>query len=311
MTSASTSGAFSGAAQGAVTGAMIGGPAGAAIGGVAGGILGLFGGKAADRNQKIRREWMEYSKEIQYMTDMFNLDVQSAIAAFNAKSVMLSAKADATLAYKNATYNMGVIAATTQYNNALVQEELEDLWEDEELAQEQLALFAAREKGTIVANQAASGTVIGEGSNRDIVVGQMTQRALDSEIIKFGADRKAAVLANAQAKGTWEGQVAINQAMWEGEMAASRSMMQAATTAAGIGANAAMGRVAGEWNAEHNRLMADAGIAMDQANFNNQQTQNLVNGLFSAAGTGAQLYYFNKNPRSITTPGTSLATENG
>ena len=85
---------------------------------------------------------------------------------------------------------IGMIFATTSYNALLQEQELSRLWEDEGLALEQLGAERARERGGIIAEQGASGTVIGEGSNEDVIVSQMTQEAMDATVIQHGADRQ-------------------------------------------------------------------------------------------------------------------------
>lgn len=303
MATGAKTGFVSGAAQGAAAGASFG-PWGAVIGAGVGGLLGYVGGREQDKMQANRDAWAKYNNEVQHATNMYNIEAAQVIASFNAQSIALKAGADAKVAYRNATYNAGLILATTQFNQSLLETELENVWQDMDLDLEQLEFYKLREKGAIIASQAASGTVIGEGSNEDVVVSQQAQRMLDAEIIKFGADRRAATIQNEMAKSSWEGQIAIDRTLWEGQIAGFQSRSSAALTAGSILTESAIRTAADKYSADQAYEVGKSGIAMDRSSYNSAQTQAMVQGLFRAGGMAAQNYYSNKTPG----PGTSLAT---
>jgi len=299
--SAATSGFVSGAAQGAATGASIGGPWGALIGGVAGGVLGLVGGSAQDAEQANREAWAAYNNQMSYRTTMRNLEASMAITDMNVNARMAAARMDANSQIAVAEYNMSLIATTTDYNNSLLAADLRRVWKASDLELEQLEMYAARERGSIEANQAASGTVMGEGSNADVIIDQKTLRAMDAAIIQHNADIATADILNSMAKSTWEGQRAIEQTAFNGKMGALRSFSDAAISSSVEVAQAGIGNVAGGISAFRALESGESNIALDRSQFETTNTNNMISGLLQGASTAAGTYYNNKVPGSATT----------
>ena len=304
MTSARTSGAVSGAAQGAVYGSYFG-PYGTLIGAGAGFILGGLSGGATDRQFANQQAWARYGSQMNYLVDMHNIQSRKLLAGVNALFAMKAGQVQSQSALAYANYNAANIAATTQYNLSLLALDLERVWEDEDLDLEQLRTFKERETGLIVADQAASGTIIGEGSNAEVVISQLTQRELDKVVIMHNADRQAADIRNQMAQGSWQGQVAINNAMFEGQLTSFTAMSNAKIQAASGLITNAIQTQADTYTANLNRTLRSAGIDMDASAFSTSNYNNMISGLFSAAGSGAQAYYNNKTPSVDTTITTS------
>ena len=301
--SAQTSQAISGVAQGAATGAMIGGPWGAVAGGVIGGIGGLISGGAADDQMENQVAWAKYNAMMQLNTDLYNIDSQFDLALMNAGLVSGMAGIKNAAIQENAEYNAAIIYSTTIYNDALLEQELVRVWQDEDLELEQLEMFRARERGGIVADQAASGTVIAVGSNADVIISQRTQEAMDANIVMFNADRKAADIHNQRAQGNWQGQVAISHVLWDGEVQSYVNEANATIQSASIITGAKIKRRADTYTANQRSYMSGVGIDMSMAQFDMQNTQNMIGGLFNAASTYAVGTYARKLP--ITTGATT------
>ena len=175
MPSARTSGALSGAAQGAVTGTMIFPGWGTLIGAGVGLVLGDISGGAQDDQFATQQAWQKYGNRLRYNAAVFNIRNQAVLSTINAMSVVRSAELSARQQEKMSYYNAGLIYSTQQYNERLLDQELDRIWQAEDLALEQILQVRARERGGLIAGQAASGTVIGEGSNFDVIVSQKTQ----------------------------------------------------------------------------------------------------------------------------------------
>ncbi len=296
MSSGAFSGFVSGAAQGAGMGAMFGGGAGALIGGAIGGLSGLFSGGANDAAMANQMAWAQYNASMKYGVDMQNINNRLGLSMFNAMMSMAAAKAQSQAQLNVAAYNARMIAATTQYNIALLDNELSLMWEAEDLDQLQLHMYRERERGSIVGAQAASGTVIGEGSNAVVIQDQMTQEALDSFVIRHNADIQASKIHNQMAQSAWEGRVAIQKTMWEGQVGAAVTMSNAKMQAMGTLVGAGLQAQSARWTAGQDFLNAGYRIQQAQYNYSRQNDNALVQGLFSAAGTVAEGYFADKLP---------------
>jgi len=296
MASAQSSQAISGAAQGAAMGAVVGGTPGALIGGGIGFIGGLFSGSSADRQFKNQMAWAKYNNIVSYNAAAFNVESSMQIAMLQAGFNMSQAGAEAAAARAVARYNANIIGMTLLYNTQLATEDLYRVWEAESLDLTQLEIFRAREQGVIIADQSASGTVIGEGSNADVVISQQTQRELDKTIIMQNADIAAADIQNKMAQGVWQGEVAIQQTLWEGEMSAYMSTTRAAASNASMLGTTFLQGKAAMWSADSAFQSGQYGIAQSRYAFSQQQTQNLVSGLFKAGGTLTIGHFANKFP---------------
>ena len=309
MTSARTSGVVSGAAQGAAAG-MVAGPWGAAAGAVIGGIGGYISGSSRDAQFKNQQAWSKYNANMQYATDRHNIETGLQIAGLNAAATMAAARSQASSIMQIAEYNSAMINATTNYNSLLMNRNLEQVWEAEELELEQLDLYRAREAGGILADQAASGTVINEGSNLDVMVSQETQRLMDAQVIMYNADNAAADIQNQMAQGRWQGAVAIQQTMYEGQVNANNTLNSAkAQAVSGLG-SAMIQAEAQKYNAKQAHWAAGAGISQQKTEFGMQNQQAMTTGLFNAAAMGAQSNFGNKTPKSINKTPTSVYSSN-
>lgn len=301
--SAQTSQAVSGAAQGAAYGSVLG-PWGIAGGAVIGGVAGLISGGSADAQQENQEAWAKYNNRMRYNTSLYNIDSFLKISEMNAAATRAAANLNATAIESGAQYNAAMTFGVVQYNAELQELELERIWEDEDLALEQLATYRNRERGVIVADQAASGTVIGEGSNADVIISQQAQEALDATIIMHGADRKAADVGNAIARGRWEGTTEINKILWQGRVQSyvtrANATIQAGSQVVGsrIKANADL------YSAEQAFNTGGYAVEMSQAQFNSQNVQNMTTGLFNAGGTYIG-YKYAKKPLTTTPMPTS------
>ena len=262
---------------------------------------------------KTARAWNQYNTQMQYNTDLGNIQAQTAIAGVNAAMQLQAGKINAALemeagmlnaasARRIAAYNAQLTTATALYNDSLYEQELGLLWESMDLDLLLMSNQRAVERGAIVADQGASGTVIGEGSNADVVVSQMTQESLDATVIRHQADREAKKISDARAQSMWQAQNEFAQTLWMGEMEAYTTLENARIRSTGAMANAQIGAAAtlltasmsakaGKQSAAN---MYNAGMWGAQVDYNQNQStinNNFVKSMFGAGASGIQSYY--------------------
>ena len=273
-----------------------------------------------------RLAWGRYNAQMQYNTSMGNIKANTMIAGLNfgaAKQVAAMqgqvaaaqfklAEQSAEMELHKARYNAGLIVNTTQYNNSLLDAEIADVWEEADLDILHLSNQRAREQGALVAQQGASGTVIGEGSNADVIIDSKTQGALDEFVVRRGAADKVNDINNQISKSLYEGQLAIHQLTFEGRLNEFNIMqgaranymnaqMGAASTliqgAAQYG-SAMIGAAADRQSAQYALQSGMQGAQFDYDTNQNTIRNNLTNGLFSSIGMGVSTYYGTKQPQS-------------
>lgn len=276
-----------------------------------GAVVSSRGASAQNANQAA---WNRYNAQMSYNTSMNNIQSQTMIGMFNASMAQRAGEIEAERALQTAGYNAEMIAATTAYNNSLLEEETRLLWEAEGLDQTLLARERAVERGDLLALQSVSGTTVGFGSNKDAIIDQMAQEAMDSLVIRHNADRQAAVILNATAQNTWQGDMQIQRTIWEGQTGAYISRVNAANQAQGIAVSTLLSEQAGRRTARYQLSagMTGANMAAGQNQF--QINQNLTQGLFSAAAMGVQGYYGGKTvgrESLLTDPGSTGTVDTG
>lgn len=266
--------------------------------------------RSAQQRQAANQQsgFQEYNALEQYRVTNRNITSQLELGLFNARMSMAAGAAQASAISATTNYNVAMIMATTMYNDLLYQEELELLWSAHDLDQILLERARALERGGIIAKQAASGTVIGEGSNADVVVAQMTEGALESEVVRRNASNQAARITNEEVQGLWRGQAEALKVGYEGQVAAWSAMQNAKYQAAGSLASTFFGAKAAKESAEYALESGMMGANFTQINGRDTARNTLTSGLFNAAGQGAQIYYGNRVPQiaSESTPGTSV-----
>jgi len=296
MASARTGQTVSGAAQGAAIGSQILPGWGTAAGAVIGGIGGFISGGSADAQFSNQMAWAEYNRQSQYNVDKYNINSSLSIAGMNAAMGLAAGKYNAQQVINSAYYNAEMTRMTMEYNEDLLDNELTRVWQDLDLDITQIEMFRARERGNMIADQAASGTTIGQDSNALVVMDQQTQEALDITIVEFGADRQAANISNQIAQGRWQGEVAIQQTQWEGEVQANSIMFNSKVQAFGTVAGAVIKADADMYSSKQAYMTGGYNQEQAKATFGAQNQQAMVKGLFTAAATYGAGAYARKVP---------------
>ena len=254
--------------------------------------------------------WARYNANMGYQVASGNIAARTQLAMLNAQAAQTTAQVQAGAIMGSAGFNAAMVQATTRYNDLLMKEEEDLLWEQMGLDLKLLGQQRAQERGEIIANQAASGTVIGEGSNADVVISQKTQEALDAFVVRHNADVQANKIMNARAQNMWQGEAQVRKITYEGQLGASVALANA-NTAAMTGLASARIQGAADRQSNWYRLMAGLQASnYTQSNAYQQSSNTLTHGLFSAAGQFASSYYANKVPTSSWGSSGSLLAEN-
>ena len=150
-----------------------------------------------------------------YKTGMDNIMLTGMSGRTNAMQQMMATTLNVKDVQRVAEFNMSLYKQVTEYNTALMLDELPQLLDQYELSITHIRQQGARQEGGIVAYQGASGTVIGTGSNLDVVVDSRTQLALDEYAVGLQYQWQVDAVYDAIAKSEWEGQMAIDKMAFE------------------------------------------------------------------------------------------------
>lgn len=255
----------------------------------------IYSSSSSRSQNKKQLTWNRYNATVAHNNEQSNIASQTMLGMFNAMMLKKAADTKAGISKQNANYNASLIRAKTDYNDALLEEEENLLWESVGLDLKLLERQRAVERGGIVADQGASGTTIGIGSNQDTVVDQMTQEMLDAFVIQHNADQKAASIRNARARNEWEGDMQVKQTLYDGEMGAFVATDNARNQSMGMLADTFITGNANKVssNTSLNTNLSSSKLAYDQNN--SRISQQFAQGLFSAASKGFQGYYGTKD----------------
>ncbi len=231
-----------------------------------------------------------------------NNQANSMIALFNAQSSISAASTSTQASQLVTDYNSLLMETTNLYNQELLQDELAQIYENEGLDLEYLAQRRSAEHGRVVADQASSGTTIGVGSNRDTVVDLEAQFELQKTVLNHQYDRHANQVLNAQARGNWETQNAIDKMQYEQQVGTWSTMTNAYNQAR----SGLMSTAISSWaNTQSANNQAQTYMAGGNAQFNsyqNQASQQMTAGIISGIGAAASTYAQTYSPTPATTP---------
>lgn len=265
-----------------------------------GAISSAVSGRAQSENQQA---WSEYNATMQNQIDRSNIESQTMLGMFNAVSSMQAAQKSSESIASTASYNASLIAATTEYNNSLLSQDLEEMWEASGLDLAHLEQQRAQERGGLRAQIAASGTVIDEGVNKDLVVNQMAQEKMDAFVIGRNADLKAASIQDQIAENVWKGQMEVEKTIWEGQMASYNLRTDTQTQVMSGLANTLISRGANQQSADLSYKAGMAGAQLTGSQNSIKIQNNLTSGLVSSVGQGVSAYYNQAPTSSLLTEG--------
>lgn len=262
-----------------------------AIPAVIGVVSSISQANSASAQNKNQAAWNRYNAEAGYNTAMANIAMQMALGMANAQMAANEGRLQAAMILADSEFNQRIRRATIAYNDLLIEDEIKQTWDAAELDVELLRMARAQERGEIEAQQSASGTVMGEGSNAEVLINQKTQEELETFIIMHQADRVVTDLQNTRAQNLWQGEVDLRRIIWEGKLGAMGASFSSGSRASSIAASTLVGAAVDQLSARNAR---EAGMQGAQVAYTSNRTQinnNLSHGLMSAAGQGVSAYY--------------------
>lgn len=192
----------------------------------AAGASALFGGLSASRKASLSNQNLLNNASYRAAATRYNADLNFSNAMFSSASIGSQARQNTVIqsltSKRNAEqkkaafrFNTQTILAAHEFNMDALSEILPELLTQHELDSYYLQQNSARTEGTIQANQAASGTVLNEGSNAAVITDIRTQTALEQTVLNYNLHTKQKSIYDAMAKGTFETQQAINALAFE------------------------------------------------------------------------------------------------
>ena len=167
-------------------------------------------------------------------TRQWGLEQANMIAVagqYNANQIISNYNAKSALAAKAREYNIAALRSAQELNELQALEEIDSIMDAQELDTELLHVDTAKAIGSTIAQQAGSGTVIGEGSNADVVVAMKAKEALMDLVIDTNAVNAINEVKNGLAIGDFETESAVRKIMWEGELSDKARAIEATSAA--------------------------------------------------------------------------------
>jgi len=282
----------------------------------------LLQASSSSEQNDSRQVWNRYNADMQRQVDLGNIESQLALADINwgiaqTNAGMAFAAADVTqkmgdiradMATNYALYNASVLYHVANYNDSLLAQEASRVSEDLNLDLGMIQMYRARERGEIRAEQGASGVVMDQDSAADVIIDARTQEALDAFIVRHQADRRAADISNARARGQWEAAMEAQKVMYEGQLSAFGGRLDAFSQAtnqrlsgmgmlaqgAGQQAGAQISALAQQQSSDYRYKSNQMASQIDYEQNDTTRKNSLIQGLFGAASAGASLYYMQK-----------------
>lgn len=261
----------------------------------------VYGAASKSSQNKSQQAWANYNTNMQFNTDVMNLQNSAMIAAMNARNVAAMANFKAKMIQTDMERNIELMKGAEAYNSSLIDADIDVLWENMELDTETIKRYRGVERGVIEAGQSISSITMNQDSAAEVITDQMAQEALELVSLERGATQQANLLLNDQARGRYDLAVGIQNVMFEGRMAQIGEIGSSQLQAAGILAESHMRTQAGGWSAASG---FNSGMQNNQFNFDSNQndiTNGFVQGMFSAASSGVSGYYQQKVPTAGST----------
>lgn len=267
--------------------------------------LGAQGAKANIKNQKA---WADYNAQVQYGVDVNNIKAQTQITQLNSSLLLAANTASNDANTALIEYNGTIIEQTALYNDLLYEEDLANMWSQAGLDIQLIGMQRQRERGEIEAQQSSSGTVMGVGSNADVIIDQMTQESLDKFIVKTGANIQAANINNARVQSLYKADQEIRKITFEGRVQNNTSTVNASLQSMAMLAQNEISSIAGMTDAE---IRKTTGISNNSARAAQQTTganNDFVSGMMGIAANGMMSM---SSKASSAPPGTTTPTTPG
>lgn len=269
--------------------------------------------KASEANAEVSLRYAQYNSDNILAASQFNADIISSIASVNADAILQAASVSSAVNEETARYNATLALMASQYDAELLESEAALIWRELQLDKKQLEIEYNAVRGSVEASQAASGTVMGEGSNLDIIISDQTMYQLNVMAAEHEADVQASRIMNSRALSLWEGEAEASSILFSSRMNSLGAMANAEISAAATIAQGSLNAAATRYNGVIDSLTALYGGSVQSWQYSNQAQLQLTNGIYSAASSAVTTYgMFSSSSLSSSgstgTAGTSLTS---
>jgi hypothetical protein len=257
----------------------------AAIAQVAGTVM---SSQAADRNGDRAKTYgaITSTNILKYGSNQALMNLMTA--GFNSRLIRSQAALKADTQMKIAAYNSSLLSQTANYNSLLYNEEIDSIYEAAELDSKVLEVNTEKAIGTLEAQQSASGTVVGQDSNADVVTSIMAESALEDLVIKTNAKTKAKSLLNAAAQGEWQAMAEGKKLMYEAQVSGQAEMFAASNQSLGTLLEGKLNAWSVLEGAKNRAFESVFSANQTASNAYDQSTAYMVTGLGNAANSYAK-----------------------
>lgn len=194
-------------------------------------IGGLMSSNAANRNANDARNIAYGNAANIQRYGQAQSSMLAMTTAYNAKLIKAQAKVQGEARYQIAQYNSELLNQIAAYNSLLYSSEIDSIMEALELDSTVLRIGQEKARGTVEAIQGASGTVLGQDSNADVLIQMKADEALEQLVMRTNADTKAKSLLNAAAQGEWQARMEGQKMLYEAKVSGEADMLTASMQA--------------------------------------------------------------------------------
>lgn len=256
---------------------------GLVIAAAASAIGGMVSANAAQRNADRATILANYNAIETRRFGQRQANMTALTALYNAKLFKTQAENKTAANLQVAKYNVNMLHQAANMNSMLYEAEINSVYESAELDTNVLHVAAEKARGTIEAQQSASGVIMNQDSAADTIIQQKKDEALEKLVIKLNAGTKAKQLMNASAMGQWEAAVTGQKLIYEAKMSGLTDMFNASLQSGAAifnGQNAALSTM----QSADNRALEGLFTAAQQAgNYESQATVARTQGAIGAA----------------------------
>jgi predicted nucleic acid-binding protein len=148
-------------------------------------------------------------------------------AQYNANLIMQQAALKSQASSQIAAYNRDLLQQVANFNSLLYSEEIDSLMNALDLDEHVLEVEYAKARGALEAQQAASGVIMGQDSNADVITQVKTDEALEALVLRTNANNRVAEILNASAQGQWQAVMEGQKLMYEAHVSGMTDMLSA------------------------------------------------------------------------------------
>ncbi|RLC85489.1 MAG: hypothetical protein DRJ03_11495 [Chloroflexi bacterium] len=193
----------------------------AAVANIAGGIA---SSNAAKAEAERASQYASYNAGQQVSQAQTQAQYVMIAAMFNANQASQQASYNATQNKAWIDYNNEMSLAVDEYNSLLYEDQVSQILEASSFDKFQITRSSNHARGDMIAQQGASGTTVGVGTNRDAVIEHMAEEELMKFVVDHNAVNAVNSIRNADALGQWEGSMARQKMTYEGQLATASMM---------------------------------------------------------------------------------------